>query len=85
MKSSVRMSRPKAGAATAVVVALAILVFAAATALAVAPTFSAPVGYTVGDSRHAVAVGDFNGDGNLDVAASHSRPHRLHPARPGER
>ena len=73
MKSPVRMTRPKAGAAAAIVVALAILVFAAAPALAVAPTFSAPVGYTVGDSPHAVAVGDFNGDGNIDVAtASHT-------------
>ena len=73
MKSPVRMSRPKAGAAAAVVVALAILVFAAAPALAVTPKFSAPVGYTVGDSPHAVAVGDFNGDGNIDVAtASHT-------------
>ena len=73
MKSPVRMTRPKAGAAAAVVVALAILVFAAAPALAVRPKFSAPVGFTVGDSPHSVVVGDFNGDGKLDVVtASHS-------------
>ena len=70
MKSLVRMSRPKTGAAAAVVVALAILLFAAAPAWAVTPKFSAPVGYTVGDSPHAVAVGDFNGDGVADVATA---------------
>ena len=73
MKSSVRRAHPKAGAAAVVAVALAILVFAVAPALAVTPKFSAPVGYTVGDSPHAMAVGDFNGDGKLDVAtASHT-------------
>ena len=72
MKSVVRMSRPKAVAAAAVVAALAILVFAVATAQAVTPKFSSPVGYTVGDSPHAVAVGDFNGDGKLDLAVANS-------------
>ena len=73
MKSLVPMTRPKAGAAAALVVALAVLVFAAAPALAVTPKFSALAGFTVGDSPHSVVVGDFNGDGKPDVVtASHT-------------
>jgi hypothetical protein len=73
MKALVRRSHPRAGVAAAVAVALVMLVFAAVPAMAVTPNFSAPVGYTVGDSPHAVAVGDFNRDGVSDVVtASHS-------------
>ena len=73
MKASVRRAHPRAGAAAVVAVALVMLVFAVAPALAVTPTFSAPANFTVGDAPHAIAVGDFNGDGKLDVAtASHN-------------
>src|SRR5690348_9240552 len=33
-------------------------------------TFSTPVGYQAGEVPSAVAVGDFNGDGNLDLAVA---------------
>ncbi len=73
MKSLVRMAHPRAGVAAAFVVAFVVLVFAAAPALAVAPTFSTAATFAVGDSPHAVATGDFNGDGKIDVAtASHT-------------
>ena len=73
MKASVRRAHPRAGAAAVVAVALVMLVFAVAPALAVTPKFSAPANFTVGDAPHAIAVGDFNGDGKLDVAtASHN-------------
>ena len=73
MKALVRRAHPRAGAAAVVAVALLMLVFAVAPALAVTPKFSAATAFTVGDAPHAIAVGDFNGDGKLDVAtASHS-------------
>src|ERR1051325_12222401 len=45
------------------------IVFSAATvARAATLTFQPPVNYPVGTAPHAVAVGDFNGDGALDLA-----------------
>ena len=73
MKSLVRRTHPRASVAAVVAVAVVMLVFAVAPALAGPPVFSAPAGFTVGDSPHAVAVGDFNRDGKTDVAtASHT-------------
>ena len=60
------------GVATLAVVAVALLLFAAAPALAVTPTFATPAGFAVGDSPHAIVTGDFNRDGRPDVAVADS-------------
>ena len=36
------------------------------------PTFRAPVNYATGSNPNSVAVGDFNGDGKLDLAVANS-------------
>ena len=60
------------GVATLAAAAVALLLFAAAPALAVTPTFATPAGFAVGDSPHAIVTGDFNRDGRPDVAVADS-------------
>jgi VCBS repeat protein/List-Bact-rpt repeat protein len=50
----------------------ALLSLTSASSLAAGISFSPPVGYSVGEVPEAVAVGDFNGDGNLDLAVANS-------------
>src|SRR6185295_4497299 len=50
-------------------VVVSIILFAAAIS-AFAQSFAAPVNYQTGGNPYAVATGDFNGDGKLDLASA---------------
>src|SRR5512132_4405751 len=69
----------------AVLVAPALLVLLLVPpAWAVTPvTFTGPTNFAVGDGPNSVAVGDFNGDGDPDLAAAHDVVRRVSLPRAG--